>query len=321
MGLLAKVWGWIHNWLLVIVVLLHRFRAVCKRQKYKGCPCEPPARLPLDVPDPLIYDQYYLMSLGLAVTWDNPDIRLKLGGVVVNPSDLQENTEYQIFARIWNSSPNAPVAGLRVVFQYLQYGIGTQPIPIGTTTQTTVDLEVLGYPPALAVVNWTTPSTPGHYCVQVHLEPFDDSNFNNNLGQLNTHVVTAQSPAVSSFALRNDSRVRRMFTFEADSYFVGEPPPCGPPESLLAGSRRIGRATLPPRHLYGSQPLPEGWLVQFEPTNPTLDPGEQITLSASVVPPVGYHGQQTVNLNAFAPAEFTGKRALAGGVTLTVIVP
>jgi hypothetical protein len=25
-------------------------------------------------PDPMIYDQYYLASLGLAVTWDNPDI-------------------------------------------------------------------------------------------------------------------------------------------------------------------------------------------------------------------------------------------------------
>ena len=26
-------------------------------------------------PDPLIYDQYYLMSLGLAVTWQNPTSR------------------------------------------------------------------------------------------------------------------------------------------------------------------------------------------------------------------------------------------------------
>src|SRR6266853_337974 len=32
-------------------------------------------------PDPCIYDQYYLMSLGLAVTWDNPDISIWQGGV------------------------------------------------------------------------------------------------------------------------------------------------------------------------------------------------------------------------------------------------
>ena len=35
-------------------------------------------------PDPLIYDQYYLMAQGLAVTWDNPDIQLydKIGNPV-----------------------------------------------------------------------------------------------------------------------------------------------------------------------------------------------------------------------------------------------
>jgi hypothetical protein len=34
-------------------------------------------------PDPMIYSQQYLMSLGLAVTWQNPDIHLELGGVPV----------------------------------------------------------------------------------------------------------------------------------------------------------------------------------------------------------------------------------------------
>src|SRR5712692_2975596 len=40
-------------------------------------------------PDPMIYDQYYLMSQGIAVTWDNPDIRIELGGVPVSPHLLK----------------------------------------------------------------------------------------------------------------------------------------------------------------------------------------------------------------------------------------
>lgn len=39
-------------------------------------------------PDPLIYDQCYLMSLGLPVFWENPGISVWLGGVQVLPSDL-----------------------------------------------------------------------------------------------------------------------------------------------------------------------------------------------------------------------------------------
>ena len=32
----------------------------------------------------MIYDQYYLTGLGLAVTWDNPDIQLYLNGSPVS---------------------------------------------------------------------------------------------------------------------------------------------------------------------------------------------------------------------------------------------
>jgi hypothetical protein len=72
------------------------------------------------VPDPLIYDQYYLMSLGLPISWDNPDISIWQGGLQVSPSDLVPNTTYQVEARIWNNSTEAPVAGLPVIFSYLQ---------------------------------------------------------------------------------------------------------------------------------------------------------------------------------------------------------
>src|SRR3954447_11896572 len=52
-------------------------------------------------PDPTIYDQHYLASLGLAVTWDNPDIHLELPGapgVHVDSHDLTPATEYKIVA-------------------------------------------------------------------------------------------------------------------------------------------------------------------------------------------------------------------------------
>src|SRR5271167_1900050 len=49
-------------------------------------------------PDPMIYSQQYLLSKGLAVTWNNPDIHLELGGVVVDSSDLKPSTTYDVIA-------------------------------------------------------------------------------------------------------------------------------------------------------------------------------------------------------------------------------
>jgi hypothetical protein len=122
------------------------------------------------VPDPLIYDQYYHMSLGLPISWDNPDIKIFLNGVEVEPSSLAPATTYRIRARIWNKSNDAPVAELKVAFSYLSFGVATQSHPIG---QTSVNLGVIGGPdhPAFAYMNWTTPAVPGHYCIPVNLMP------------------------------------------------------------------------------------------------------------------------------------------------------
>ena len=49
-------------------------------------------------PDPLIYSQPYLMTQGLAVTWDNPGIELYDDGVLVPSSDLKPNHEYEASA-------------------------------------------------------------------------------------------------------------------------------------------------------------------------------------------------------------------------------
>ena len=104
-----------------------------------------------------------------------------------------------------------------VAFSYLSFGMGAQSHPIGSTT---VDLGVIGLPgcPAFAQVAWTTPAALGHYCLQVLLEPPDDSNWLNNMGQRNTDVAQAHSPAVFSFAVGNAGRQRpRTVRFTLDS--------------------------------------------------------------------------------------------------------
>ena len=119
-------------------------------------------------PDPLIYSQKYLRSLGLAVTWNNPDIVLLLNGVVVSEGDLLPNTEYEIRATIWNNSFDAPVVGLTVDFSFMSFGAATATTPIGTTA---VNLGVKGGAnhPAFASMKWTTPST-GHFCLLVEAQ-------------------------------------------------------------------------------------------------------------------------------------------------------
>jgi hypothetical protein len=258
-------------------------------------------------PDPMIYAQYYLTSLGLAVTWDNPDIQLYLNGAPVASTDLLAGTTYDVVAQVWNNSTDAPVVGLPVSFSFLEFGVGTTSVPIGSTQ---IDLGVKGGAncPAFAHMLWTTPTTPGHYCVQVLLQPADDTNTQNNLGQENTDVGTAHSPAVFVWTLRNATDAKQTYRFETDAYVPGTPDQCTP-TSGTAESRRARWA----RHRRGGQPLPPNWLVAVSPAAPTLDPGQSVPITVTATPPPGFTGQQPINVNAF---HSTG---LAGGVTLTVV--
>jgi hypothetical protein len=287
-------------------------------------PCVPVNRPEFRRPDPLIYSQYFLMQHGLAVTWDNPDIVLTKGGAVVPSESLDPATEYEIVARVWNASTNCPVVSMPVYFSYLSFGVGTVSHPIGKKH---VDMGVKGGPgcPAFASIPWRTPSTPGHYCIQVLLAPADDVNFDNNLGQENTNVGTAHSPADFDFQLRNPTELEQAFRFEADAYRIPEAVPCG--RAGHKRPRRTGRIDLkgqgfaPPRevdeeriarHRLGEQPLPAGWTVETSPDHPTLAPEEEITVHVRIEPPDDFHGSRTVNVNAFRANGF------AGGVTLRV---
>lgn len=60
-------------------------------------------------PDPLIFSEYDLMARGYAVTWDNPDIQLLKGGTPFSSSSLDPKTDYEIVARIWNSSTRCTI--------------------------------------------------------------------------------------------------------------------------------------------------------------------------------------------------------------------
>jgi hypothetical protein len=263
-------------------------------------------------PDPFIYDQYYLAKLGYPVTWHNPDVRLEDPLEVVPPgqsrtpvdsSALQPGKTYDVIARIWNGSTSAPAAHLPVLFSYLAFGIGTTKNTIGTTH---VNLSVKGGSacPAYARQTWTTPSTPGHYCLQVELIWPDDVNPANNLGQHNTDVRPLNSPnADFAFPLRNDADFARDFELEIDAYRIGELPECEPTEP---GGRAIPVTTRE------RPPLPHGWTVDVAPNHVQLAPREQTDVTVHVTAPDRFTGLQAVNVHALAD------RAPAGGVTLYV---
>ena len=294
-------------------------RAICRMGRSEGshgscCIDLPP--VVLKRADPLIYDQYYLMSMGLAVTWDNPDIQLFKGGVPVSPSDLQPATAYEVRVRVWNGSYDAPAIGLPVELSFLSFGIGTTSTAVGSDT---VDLgpKASATAPAFASIAWTTPPTPGHYCLQARLVWPDDANPSNNLGQMNTQVVQAHSPAVIEFAVRNDAGVRREFHFEADAYSIPPIPTCPPiardrappsTQGRLAESKgRWARALA--TQGYGRFPLGPGWTATFEPSHPSLAPGEQINIRATIEPPAVLPGGPRGQCPWFRPAGRAKRRA------------
>jgi hypothetical protein len=255
-------------------------------------------------PDPLLYSQRYLLSKGLAVTWDNPDITLSLGGVPVSSSDLQPGTTYDVTARIWNNSLDAPVVAMPVHLSFLDFGVGNDPIPIGSSS---VDVGVKGSAsqPGFVTIPWTTPATPGHYCLQVLLDPADDNDRSNNLGQENTDVVKAVSPAVFAFKLRNDTRLTRRYHFEVDAYQIPQLPKCS--------DAPVDDATAIRRHRREAHLVHPGFTVHISPPTPALNPGDSITITVSVEPPSGFVGRQPLNVNVFHEQGF------AGGVTLTTV--
>jgi len=308
------------GWLVDLAGLLRGFwkfwRAACARHKLPHPQREPSTccirttHPSVHRPDPCIYSQAYLMQQGLPVTWDNPDIVLRRGGVIVSEHDLLPNTTYDVEATIWNNSYDGPAVGLKVDFSFLSFGIATVSTPIGSAT-TNVGVKGSALQPARVTVPWTTPATPGHFCIQVLLSGTDDSNPNNNLGQNNVDVVAAASPAHFSFPLRNPFAKAMRFRIEVDTYRLPDPEPCGPkPQRGESRTERIRR--IDARHRAGGVGIPPGWNVLINPREITLDPGAEVSIDVTVTPPDDFHGSKNFNFAAWAEG------ATAGGVTVVV---
>lgn len=293
-------------WRLLLSLLRHEPKLpgrVGKRAPTHCVPIQDPAMV---TPDPLVYAQYDLMARGIAVTWDNPDFGIFSGGVKVDSHDLAKDTEYTVVVRVWNASADCPVVKMPVHLSYLDFGIGTTSNPVGTTK---VTVGVQGAPdnPAYAQFTWRTPPVEGHYCLQALLDPVSDLNRGNNLGQHNTDVVQAHSPAVFSFPLRNNTDREHRYRLESDSYVV-TPRPC-----LGERGEAEHQEDVPAR---GSHPVPPGWTVDLVPSTADLAPGAQVAVTATITPPTGFTGTQVVNIHAYYAENHTERAA--GGVSVTV---
>jgi hypothetical protein len=245
-------------------------------------------------PDPLIYSQDKLMSLGLAVTWDNPDIQLFKAGVPVDSSHIEAGTTYDVRVRVWNNSVDCPVVNMPVHLVYANAGVGPPGQAIGSAT---VDVGVKGSAtqPGFCTIPWTTPTQEGHYCLRARLDPVADLDFTNNVGQENTQVGAAHSPAAFTFELRNGDRIRHEYRFVADAYELRRRP-CG--DEDVPDPRQA--------HAYGSHPVPPEWSIAIAPNAPTLAPGEEADIVVNVDPPSAWTGRQTINVNVFHELGFVG---------------
>jgi hypothetical protein len=170
-----------------------------------------------------------------------------------------------------------------------------------------VDLNAKGLPgcPAFAQMTWVTPAVPGHYCIQVLLEPLADLNWVNNLGQRNTDVAQANSPAVFTFRVGNhDSPRPRTVKFTTDAYQI---PPLSPCSAGKPPPGAVNPALLPVR-------VPEGWEVDIMPGSLLIQPGHEQEVQVSITPVAGFKGVAPVNITAW-----DNGRPI-GGVTLNVEV-
>jgi hypothetical protein len=319
--------------LAVLLIVLLRGRAGRRERERRGRG-DPRLRVPPKYwkkPDPCIYDQFYLMSQGMDVTWDNPDIWLEEGGVPITGNPVA-GRQYDIAVRVWNNSLEAPAFHVAVRFFVRDYGAGATPEFIGATDIPV--LQVRALPPAETRLAWRAPPSGGHYCLLVQLVHGDDANPANNEGQENLNVVAAApgAPVTLVLPIHNPHADALEFTVAASAYRVPgmlqkgagltDPEHGGgggggpltdvgfrPIERRRAAEARaanaLGAFALPPD--WGAV-LPQG-TVQV-PAGGRLDVAVPVTLPADLAP-----GRYPVNLQALTPAG-----SLYGGVTVLLDV-
>jgi hypothetical protein len=311
--------------------LLEIYRILCRlrsrpRKAKRGArhECDDEVDLPSDVykrADPMLYSQTFLMKMGVAVTWDNPDIQLFEVGVPISSSKLQPDVEYEVAVRIWNNSYDAPAIGLPVYLSFLSFGVATAETMVGKTF---TDLGAKGTSqcPAFAKFKWRTPALEGHYCLLARLDWPDDANPENNVGQENTDVARLQSPAQFEFKVRNKAAIRRRFRYVVDDYQLPKLEVCPPEDdrsprfaSRLAESQarweRVRR-----EQGFGQHQNLEDWNIAILPPSEVIGPLEEIEVRVSIEPKFAFKGSKPFNINVFSLSE--EGEAFEGGVTLTV---
>jgi hypothetical protein len=166
--------------------------------------------------------------------------------------------------------------------------------------------------------------------LQARLHWSDDANPKNNIGQENTNVGIAASPAVFKFPVRNDSEVPRRFRLRADGYRIPRKIDCRDKPDKRDSDRKFPERNLttvyvPPleleadwtfarvRHGADQHPVPAGWTVAIEPAEVSLGAFATEDVVVTVTPPATFAGEEVINVNAFYGSD------LVGGVTLRVV--
>jgi hypothetical protein len=224
----AQAWLWLvllALLLLLLWLLLIWFRRRHGAKEHRKHRC---IEIPPDVarrPDPCLYSQPYLMAKGLAVTWDNPDIRITTpGGVLVPSSSLAANTDYLVEATIHNASFDAALS-VEVRCFYRPWSFGTPdrvPVEVDSNGEPAVRILHIGaWGQALAKFKWRTPNVANaHFCLQVECFHPADREPNNNLGQENTQVSGAASDVELVIPLFNFRRRHQDVLIAANEYAI-----------------------------------------------------------------------------------------------------
>lgn len=229
--ILAGLWRLILLLLLILLYLL-RFLFGWLRKK-KGEKSHEPrcTKVPENIkrkPDPCLYSQFYRMSQGLSVTWNNPDIWITTpDGTVVESSALKGDSDYIVNVQIHDASFD-PALATQVRCFYRPWSFNS---PLTTPVETNPDgtervviLHIGAWSAEVARFRWHTPAQGGHYCLQAQCYHPDDKNPNNNLGQENTtvHSATANMLVSENVLLVNRANTRREFMIFADRFAMPE---------------------------------------------------------------------------------------------------
>lgn len=193
-------------------------------------------------PDPCIYSQAYLQAQGLPVTWDNPDIWLAPAAdpTAVEPDSfhLKADTDYIVHVRVHNAATDLAL-GVQVRMLFRHWSINAPDFaPVehdgsGNEVVRHVDVDPMGV--TVTQFRWHTPVVPlgesRHFCLQARLWHPMDVNPDNNVGQENTNVYSANPGHVDpgelvevELPLHNTTRMAQRFRFEPTLYAIDAKP-------------------------------------------------------------------------------------------------